>query len=179
LHIVLVDNGRSGILQSPEFRRSLNCIRCGACMNTCPVYRRSGGHSYGATVPGPIGSVLEPSRAPYRHASLPGACSLCGSCSDVCPVRIPLHHQLLTWRAELFEMGATPRARRLVLSLAGRVMAHPSLYRASGWLARRLGTWLPAVALRPFVGGWTRARDLPPLPRESFRTRFARRKPRP
>ncbi len=89
LHIVLVDNGRSEMLASDEFRRSLNCIRCGACMNTCPVYRRSGGHSYETTVPGPIGSVLAPALDAEKHASLPFACRLCGSCTDVCPVKIP------------------------------------------------------------------------------------------
>ena len=88
LHIVLVDNGRSEFLGSNDFRRSLNCIRCGACLNTCPVYRRSGGHSYGVTVAGPIGSILNAARDPQQHKSLPFACSLCGSCTDVCPVKI-------------------------------------------------------------------------------------------
>src|SRR5690606_39665120 len=92
LHIVIVDNGRTELRQSETFRSALGCIRCGACMNTCPVFRRSGGHSYGATVPGPIGSVLNPSTDSVRHKSLPYACSLCGSCTDVCPVKIQLHH---------------------------------------------------------------------------------------
>src|SRR2546421_341849 len=105
LHIVLVDNGRSALLGRAEFRRSLNCIRCGACMNTCPVYRRSGGHSYGAVVPGPIGSILSPAQDPKAHASLPFASSLCGSCTDVCPVKINIHEQLLTWRRELTKQG--------------------------------------------------------------------------
>ena len=90
LHVIVVDNGRSALLARPSQFEVLSCIRCGACMNTCPVYRRSGGHSYEATVPGPIGSVLEPSRSPERSASLPHACSLCVSCADVCPVKIPL-----------------------------------------------------------------------------------------
>ncbi len=84
MHIVLVDNGRSDIRASPTFHESLQCIRCGACMNTCPVYRRSGGHSYAATVPGPIGSVLGPMNDAGAHSSLPYACTLCGSCTDVC-----------------------------------------------------------------------------------------------
>src|SRR4029079_6930320 len=82
LHIVLVDNRRSELLGSTDFRRSLNCIRCGACVNTCPVYRRSGGHSYGVTVGGPIGSIINAAREPAQHKSLPYACSLCGSCTD-------------------------------------------------------------------------------------------------
>src|SRR6185295_15118947 len=98
LHIVIVDNGRSEIMGSEEFRRSLSCIRCGACMNTCPVFRRSGGHSYAATVPGPIGSVLAPAKDARRYASLPFASTLCGSCTDVCPVKIDLHHQLFLLR---------------------------------------------------------------------------------
>src|SRR5205085_8416711 len=91
LHIVIVDHGRSRILARPEFRSALKCIRCGACMNTCAVYRRAGGHSYGVTVPGPIGSVVAPSIDAQKHGGLPFAFSLCDSFSDVCPVNIDLH----------------------------------------------------------------------------------------
>jgi L-lactate dehydrogenase complex protein LldF len=91
LHIVIVDNGRSMIRAEPEHRRALACIRCGACMNTCPVFRRTGGHSYSTHVPGPIGSILAPLRQLDVHGSLPHACSLCGSCTAVCPVGIDLH----------------------------------------------------------------------------------------
>ena len=98
---MLVDNGRSRIVANESFRESLKCIRCGACLNTCPVYRRSGGFSYRSTIPGPIGSVLGPMRDAREHYSLPYACSLCGSCTDVCPVRVPLHHQLLAWRGKI------------------------------------------------------------------------------
>ena len=104
LHIVIVDNGRSRLLADETFRRALYCIRCGACMNTCPVYRRSGGYSYGYTIPGPIGSVLA-ARDLAAHASLPFASSLCGSCDDVCPVRIPLHEQLLARRRDVARAG--------------------------------------------------------------------------
>jgi L-lactate dehydrogenase complex protein LldF len=148
-------------------------------MNTCPVYRRSGGHSYGTTVPGPIGSVLEPSRAPFQHEGLPRACSLCGSCSEVCPVQIPLHHQLLAWRSELSAMGASPRRRRLMLAVMGRVMASPVSYRLVGWLARRVGGLLPSSLTSRLAQPWTRARDLPPLPRDSFRARYAARRAGP
>jgi L-lactate dehydrogenase complex protein LldF len=88
LHIVLVDNGRSKLLATEQFRQSLHCIRCAACLNTCPVYRRSGGHSYGVTIAGPIGSIVNAARDPEQHRTLPFACSLCGSCTDVCPVKI-------------------------------------------------------------------------------------------
>ena len=123
LHIVLVDNGRSTILGRDEFRRSLNCIRCGACMNTCPVYRRSGGYSYAAVVPGPIGSILSPASNPAKHASLPFASSLCGSCTDVCPVKIDLHHQLLAWRRELAHHGQLAWSKRYAMKAASVVSA--------------------------------------------------------
>ena len=175
LHIVVVDNGRSRLLAEPAFRDALACIRCGACLNTCPVYRRSGGHSYGTTLPGPIGSVLEPARDPAAHRELPHACSLCGSCSNVCPVRVPLHHQLLTWRGRLAEGGHHPRSRRLGFAAAGLLFAHPRLYdwstRAGRWLARRLpGPWLDRLA-----APWTRTRALPEIPERSFRELLAAR----
>src|SRR5438094_812713 len=132
LHIVLVDNGRSRLLGSEEFRRSLSCIRCGACMNTCPVFRRSGGHSYGSTIPGPIGSILSPAGDAARYSSLPYASSLCGSCTDVCPVKIDLHHQLLAWRREIAHRGLLPLSKRLGMSVMSVVLRHTWLYRAVG-----------------------------------------------
>jgi L-lactate dehydrogenase complex protein LldF len=176
LHIVLVDNGRSNILASPEFRRSLNCIRCGACMNTCPVYRRSGGHSYNTTVPGPIGSILAPTRDAKEHASLPFACSLCGSCSDVCPVKIDLHSQLLTWRKELARKLLVPFDKRLGMSVAAAVFARPWLYKLGGGIARRVVPWLPRALLYNRWNPWGRQRDLPEMPTQSFRALYARRR---
>ncbi len=176
LHVVLVDNGRSKLLASQRLRSALSCIRCGACLNTCPVYRRSGGHSYGAAVPGPIGSVLEPSRDEARHASLPFACTLCGSCGDVCPVRIPLPRQLLSWRERLTEGGLVPKRRRLAQRAARLLFEHPSLYAALGRLARGLGRRLPRPLLYARANAWGRARELPELPRESFREQLARRR---
>ena len=169
LHIVIVDNGRSRLLAEPAFRDALACIRCGACLNTCPVYRRSGGHSYGTPVPGPIGSVLEPSRNPAAHRALPHACSLCGSCSAVCPVRVPLHHQLLTWRGRLAEAGHHPRSRRLAFGLAARLFAHPRVYRHVTRLARGLARRLPDAWIEGMAAPWTRSRALPPIPERSFR----------
>ena len=135
LHIVLVDNGRSRLRLDDDFRRSLNCIRCGACMNTCPVYRRSGGHSYQNTVPGPIGSILGPASDSHAHYSLPFACSLCGSCSDVCPVKIDLHSQLLTWRERLAKLGELPWRKKAEMKFLGNVLRRPWLYRLGGWFA--------------------------------------------
>jgi heterodisulfide reductase subunit C len=130
LHIVIVDNGRSDTLGREALRDSLACIRCGACMNTCPVYRRSGGHSYRYTVPGPIGSVLAPQRDPGQYATLPFASTLCGSCADVCPVRIDLHHQLLALRQDLAQKRLVSWQKRLVLRIAAMVLAWSASSRA-------------------------------------------------
>lgn len=175
LHIVLVDNGRSDILGSPEFRRSLNCIRCGACMNTCPVYRRSGGHSYQTTVPGPIGSILAPSRDAATYSSLPFACSLCGSCSDVCPVKIDLHTQLLTWRKEIAVRKLLPWKKRWAMRLAGRFLSSPRLFAWGGRWGRWLLPKLPRGLVYNSLNPWGRQRELPPMPKRSFRELYAER----
>lgn len=172
LHIVLVDNGRSEILGSEHFRRSLNCIRCGACMNTCPVFRRSGGHSYQTTVPGPIGSILAPARNPADHRSLPYACSLCGSCTDVCPVKIDLHLQLLSWRRELVLKGLLPRTKRWGMKLLAWVLRHPRRYAAIGRWARWFASRMPRAWVYNRWNLWGRQRDLPTIPRKSFREEY-------
>jgi L-lactate dehydrogenase complex protein LldF len=124
LHVVLVDNGRSALLADPAHRSALACIRCGACLNTCPVYRRAGGHAYGTVIPGPIGSVLGPALGGPAGAELPHASSLCGSCSAVCPVKIDLHGQLLAWRGE----RATPaRSERVLVRAAALALRRPAL----------------------------------------------------
>ncbi|MDA8743241.1 lactate utilization protein [Rubripirellula amarantea] len=169
LHIVLVDNGRSKLRQSKAFRDALHCIRCGACMNTCPVYRRSGGHSYRATVPGPIGSVLSPTRDDKRHKSLPYACSLCGSCTDVCPVKIPLHHQLLAWRGELVGRKLVPLNKRWSMKAASLLFRHPRMFALMGKAGRTALRVLPRFATHNRFNTWTIARELPEPPRESFR----------
>ena len=169
MHVVIVDNGRSRILGQQTFRRSLGCIRCGACMNTCPVYRRSGGYSYGYIVPGPIGSILAPQRDPETYASLPFASSLCGSCSDVCPVKIDLHQQLLAFRKELVDLKAVPLQKRLGMAVLGFVLSRPWLYRTGGGLLRAL---LPVLPRGITYGAWNRwgiQRELPAIPKESFR----------
>jgi L-lactate dehydrogenase complex protein LldF len=175
MHIVIVDSGRSDILGSEEFRRSLNCIRCGACMNTCPVYRRSGGHSYQATVPGPIGSILGPSHDAPKHATLPYACSLCGSCSDVCPVKIDLHLQLYTWRHKIAIRHLLARTKRMSMWGASQVLKRPVLYRIGGKLARLALRITPRALVYNPWNAWGRQRDLPPPPAKSFREQFASR----
>ena len=161
---------------SDDFRRSLNCIRCGACMNTCPVYRRSGGHSYQTTVPGPIGSSLAPVRDSAMHHSLPFACSLCGSCSDVCPVKIDLHHQLLTLRSEMRRAGHVPLSKRLSLKLASWAMIQPRRFERLGKLGRTILRWLPRFMVYHGANAWGRQRELPVLPKQSFRDQYRERK---
>jgi L-lactate dehydrogenase complex protein LldF len=185
LHIVIVDNGRSSIRAEPEHRRALACIRCGACMNTCPVFRRSGGHSYATEVPGPIGSILAPLRHPGAHASLPYACTLCGSCSAVCPVGIDLHEQLLTLRRRqvdgpMEQTTAPPGARgkrwlaAFVAWTLGSARRTARLGACVRWLGRRL-PWL--LRAGPFAS-WAETRELPPLPRQSFQQQYAARRVR-
>ncbi|WP_310391838.1 lactate utilization protein B [Hymenobacter sp.] len=170
LHLVLVDNGRSQQLGRPDFRASLKCIRCGACMNTCPVYRRSGGHSYDFTIPGPIGAILSPNIDMRRHASLPFASTLCGSCTDVCPVKIDIHTQLYKWRQVLGAEGMLPASKKYSMKLLSRVLARPGLFRAGGAVAR-LGLRLVPHGLShaPGYNPWAIARELPAPPRQSFR----------
>ena len=173
MHLIIVDNGRSALVGSPEFRDALKCIRCGACLNTCPVYRRSGGHSYGTTVPGPIGSVLAPSREPAEHRSLPFACSLCGSCDDVCPVKVPLHKQLYVWRHKLDLKNLLPRSKKLQMKAAKLVLGSPRLLNSVGWVARRAMPWTPRMfvynPLTNVLNKWGKNREVPPMPKRSFR----------
>jgi L-lactate dehydrogenase complex protein LldF len=176
LHIVLVDDGRSRLLADPAHAQTLRCIRCSACLNTCPVYRRAGGHSYAYAIPGPLGSVLAPALEPGGECdALPLASTLCGSCSAVCPVRIDLHGQLLAWRRERPALGRLARAG---LRVAAGVMARPTLFRLAGRAAR--GLW-PLLSRR-FPGnpasGWLRGRELPAHPGESFRRRYLRERER-
>jgi L-lactate dehydrogenase complex protein LldF len=169
LHIVLVDNRRSELLGSTDFRRSLNCIRCGACFNTCPVYRRSGGHSYGVTVGGPIGSILNATLEPREHKTLPYACSLCGSCSDVCPVKIDIHQQLFISRRQLASFGLVPKGKRFSIKLASIVLNRPWLYRIAGRMARFALRIAPRSLIYSRLNIWGKQRELPSPPKKTFR----------
>jgi L-lactate dehydrogenase complex protein LldF len=169
LHIVLVDNGRAAQLARPEFRTSLHCIRCGACLNTCPVFRRSGGYSYGFVLPGPIGSVLAPGADPRRHRSLPFASSLCLSCGDVCPVKVDLPDQLYHWRQRLGERGLVSWRKRAAMRVMGWVLARPRWYARAGRLARWALRRLPRRLVSALGRAWTADRELPEAPAESFR----------
>jgi L-lactate dehydrogenase complex protein LldF len=165
IHLVIVDNGRSEILQNKEFSNALNCIRCGACMNTCPVYRRSGGHSYGYTIPGPIGSVLGSLKDKKNHATLPFASTLCGSCDNVCPVKINLHDLLLELRKYTFIYNFS-KSKLLTLKLTSKILASRFLLDNSGMIFRKLFKFIPQSFLK---NGWTKTRDLPKIPPKSFK----------
>lgn len=176
LHVVLVDNGRTKLRADEHHRSALQCIRCGACLNTCPVYRRSGGHSYGVTVAGPIGSVLAPMREPHAHASLPYACSLCGSCTEVCPAKVDLHDQLLAWRAELVKRGVGSLAESAAMSLLSVALSNPAAYTLLGKAARAALRAIPESVLRRMPDPWLRFRDLPKAPHASFRAQWEERR---
>ena len=169
MHVVIVDNGRTLQMAKEEFRSSLHCIRCGACINTCPVYRRSGGHSYQFTSPGPIGSVIAPLRDPKTYTTLPFASSLCGSCTDVCPVKINLHEQLLAWRKVLMENGHVGGGKRQAMAFAAYLFRSGKRFERVG----RIGRWcmrnFPRFMLYNPMNPWGRQRELPPAPKESFR----------
>jgi L-lactate dehydrogenase complex protein LldF len=178
-HVVLVDNGRSAMLGS-EFQEMLRCIRCGACMNHCPVYGQVGGHAYGSVYPGPMGAVLTPSLAGIDAAGhLPNASTFCGACAAVCPVRIPLPKLMRHWRTREFERHLSPRTFRLGLRLWGAVARRPRLYRPLAALGARLLHWLGGrdgrIAALPLGRGWTAWRDMPAPEGETFMQAWSRR----
>lgn len=167
IHIILVDNGRTAQLAREKFRNSLKCIRCGACMNTCPIYRRSGGFSYNSTVPGPIGSILSPGLDLKKHSSLPFASTLCGSCTDVCPVKINIHEQLYEWRQEVTKTQGE-FAKGLSMKLANGIFKSPLAYKISGSLMRNALKTLPNSLIYHPLNVWGKNRNLPDPPKESF-----------
>ncbi len=169
MHIVMVDNGRSAHLGLSAHRNSLKCIRCGACMNTCPVYRRSGGYSYRSVIPGPIGSILAPVNQMREKQDLPFASSLCGSCTDVCPVKIDIHEQLYRWRQEIAEKKFLPKTKRLILSIAGKALASNGMYNFSGKTARWALRFMPHWFIYNNLNVWGRGRELPVAPKVSFK----------
>ena len=169
MHVVIVDNGRSKILANQKYVKSLQCIRCGACLNTCPVFRRSGGFSYGYTIPGPIGSTLGPSRDLKQYASLPFACSLCASCSNVCPVKVDLHEELYLRRQDVVEAGYLSPTKHTALKIATWVMQRPALMSLAGKMARAIVPLLPRSIVYSKLNIWGKGRELPPFPKKSFK----------
>ncbi|MHA8085112.1 lactate utilization protein B [Aquirufa antheringensis] len=170
MHIVLLDNGRTRQLADPKYKNSLKCIRCAACFNTCPVYRRSGGHSYHQPVAGPIGSILAPNIDKKANADLPFASTLCGSCSNVCPVKINIHEQLWFWRQDLMAAGLAPVGKTIGMKLMAFTLAHPAIYRIGGSLLRRFSGMLN-TRLNP----WYKQREMPVAPKKSFQEWYKKR----
>jgi len=167
VHIILVDNGRSRQLGREDFRNSLKCIRCGACFNTCPVYRRSGGHSYHTAIAGPIGSILSPNLDMKKHADLPFASTLCGSCTNVCPVKINIHEQLYQWRQVLTREGHTSTAKTLAMKGMATTLSKPGIFKFAGKWGRKAMRIMPSLINNRF-NPWYKQRDLPEPPKQSF-----------
>jgi L-lactate dehydrogenase complex protein LldF len=169
MHIVLVDNGRSERLGMADFWYSLKCIRCGACLNTCPVYRRSGGLSYGSTYSGPIGVIIDPTFNLRKYSSLPFASTLNGSCSAVCPVKINIHEQIYKWRQIISERGQLPIVKKEAMKMAGKVLASPTLYRTAVKAANAGLEYLPRTMIYNPLNAWGRQREVPKAARMTFR----------
>jgi L-lactate dehydrogenase complex protein LldF len=163
-HVILLDNGRSGMLGG-QFEDMLRCIRCGACMNHCPVYQAVGGHAYGWVYPGPMGAVLTPSLLGVAEGGqLPNASTFCGRCEQVCPMRIPLPNMMRHWREREFERHLSPAAVRYGIGFWAFFAVRPTLYRLASELAMRAlafaGRSKGRFSWLPFAGGWTKYRDL-------------------
>jgi len=169
LHVVLVDDTRSERLGSPDFWHALKCIRCGACMNTCPVYRRGGGLSYGATYSGPIGVILDPGFDLEKYRELPFHSSLCGSCTEVCPVKIDISDQIYKWRRVVAAKGMLRLTKRVGMSALGATLGHPTAFHAAESVSETALAHLPRFALYNALNPWGRHRELPAVPRRTFR----------
>jgi len=178
MHIVLVDNGRVERLGMADFWYSLKCIRCGACMNTCPVYRRSGGLSYGATYSGPIGVIIDPTFNLRKFSSLPFASTLNGSCTSVCPVRINIHEQIYKWRQIIAERNQLPILKQQAMRAAGKVLSSAKLYRAAVEATTTgIGSLPRALVYNP-LNAWGRQREVPGAPKQTFRQWYLENRPK-
>jgi L-lactate dehydrogenase complex protein LldF len=194
MHVVLLDNARTEVLADEEGRQTLQCIRCGACQNACPVYRQTGGHAYGSVYAGPIGAILTPQLMEMEHGqSLPYASSLCGACYEVCPVKINIPEVLIHLRNKVVSRKGWYAPEALAMKAAANVFRSERRFRAAQRLARMAERplvrreldivgqqktepdgwvkWLPGI-----LGGWTATRDLQAMPKESFREWWEKRR---
>lgn len=179
-HVILLDNGRSNMLAG-ETAEILGCIRCGACLNACPVYKNIGGHAYGDTYAGPVGSIVTPGlKGLHDWKELPGASSLCGACREVCPVRLDIPKMLLSLRKMSVEQGSSTLEMRIAMTAFGMVARHPALYRLfaalGGWVLRRSAQhgWLKTAP--GMARGWTQVRDLKAPAAKTFQQQWRARK---
>src|SRR5947209_15454881 len=178
-HVVLLDNGRTGLLGG-EFQDMLRCLRCSACLNHCPVYAAVGGHAYGWVYPGPMGAVLTPALIGLHEAGhLPNASTFCGKCESVCPVKIPLPKMMRHWRERQFAQRLAPPVYRTGLGLWAWVAQRPQLYHALSEIGSRMLGWAGKGRGRfralPFAAGWTQMRDMPAAEGRSFHSLWAER----
>ncbi len=174
MHLIILDNGRSERLASPDYWQVLKCIRCGACMNTCPVFRRTSGISYDATYMGPIGIVLEPSYDLYKYARLPYSCTHCGSCGNVCPVKVPIPELVFYWRSEVVKHGYGQPSHNIE-----QAMAVPMLKSSTNLaMAEKVGLWalrnMPKALTESRLNPWAIDHTNPEPPKETFRQYYAR-----
>ncbi len=167
MHLVIVDNGRSEILANGEHIQTLKCIRCGACMNTCPVYRRSGGYSYTYFIPGPIGINLGMLKSPEEYSDNVSACSLCYSCNNVCPAKIDLADQIYKWRQDLDALHKADKMKKLMSAGMKFLFIHPSLF-TNGLKFAPFVNHLPRFLLYNSLNEWGKDRELPEFASESF-----------
>jgi L-lactate dehydrogenase complex protein LldF len=177
--VVLLDNGRTDMLAG-ETAEILGCIRCGACLNVCPVYKNIGGHAYGDVYPGPVGAIVTPGiRGIAAAADLPGASSLCGACREVCPVRLDIPRMLLALRRRVAAETPQPVSLRLGMKMFARVASRPAAYRLATAVVRRLlrarakDGWIERAP--GLAGGWTRFRDLKAPASRTFEARWRER----
>ena len=166
-HFIIVDNGRSKILGMPQHHKVMNCIRCGACMNTCPVYRRSGGYSYSYFIPGPIGINLGMLNDPQKHSGNVSACSLCLSCSYVCPVMVDLGEQIYIWRQKLDGLGQANSQKKMMSKGIQLLMERPSLFHSALKMAP-IANKLPRFFLYNGLNAWGKEREMPCFAKQSF-----------
>lgn len=167
MHIVLVDNGRSSILSNLEHWQTLKCMRCGACMNTCPVYRRSAGYSYTYFIPGPIGINLGMLRDVHRYSDNVSACSLCCSCDNVCPVKVDLSTQIYRWRQQLDSLGKADPMKKYMSAGLSFLFNRPQVYTGVLRLSPMVN-WLPGPLLQNSLNPWAYAHQMMKFPQKSF-----------
>ena len=167
MHIVLVDNGRSQILGNPEHWQTLKCMRCGACMNTCPVYRCSAGYSYTYFIPGPIGINLGMLRDAKQYSDNVSACSLCCSCDNVCPVKVDLSTQIYRWRQQLNSLGKASPMKKAMSQCMTFLFNHPAVYHGAVWISPVVN-WLPAPLIQQKLNPWAYAHQMMKFPQKSF-----------